>query len=205
MSIKGIIFDLGQVLIDFNHHRAAERISKFTDKNEQEIFNLFFDSEVTGKFEEGRISPLQFFLRIKKTLNLQLDFDGFVPIWNEVFFFTGKNLAVYNLAYSLKNRYQVMLLSNINILHFEYIKKTFPVLDAFHNIVTSFESGVRKPQKEIYQKALKILGLPPGDVFYTDDRGELVESANQLGIRSFIFQGIDQLKNDLSETGIDIR
>ncbi len=223
-KVDAIIFDLGNVLLDFDHRIACQRISKFTpletigkqgkdkmsltgfiDKDEREIFNLFFDSGLTALFEEGKISPLQFFSKVKEILSFKLDYDQFVPIWNEIFFFTEENFGVYNLAYNLRSRYKVTVLSNINILHFEYIKRTFPILDAFPNIITSFELGFRKPHALIYQKTLEILKTSPQNVFYTDDRNELVESANQLGIRSFVFKGVEQLKTDLLESGIDIK
>lgn len=203
-TVKAIIFDLGNVLIDFNHRIAAERISQYTDKNGEDIFNLFFDSQLTGLFEEGKISPPQFFLKIKEILNLKLDYHEFVPIWNEIFFFTEKNFGVYSLASTLKNRYKVVVLSNINILHFEYIKKTFPLLNAFHNMVASCELGLRKPDPLIYHKALQILGVSPESCFYTDDRPELIESAKGLNIRGFIFGGVEQLKKDLIGAGINI-
>jgi HAD superfamily hydrolase (TIGR01549 family) len=203
--IRAVIFDLGNVLINFDHRIASQKLSKFTDTPEDEIYNLFFDSKLTALFEEGKISTLQFFSKVKEALNLGIEFDEFLPIWNEIFFFDEENLSVYNLASSLKNRYKVALLSNINISHFEHIKRTFPILDAFHNIITSFEMGFRKPNPEIYQKALHALDSPPEDVFYTDDRLELVESARQLGIRSFIFKGPRQLEADLINSGVNIK
>lgn len=202
--VKAIIFDLGNVLLDFDYQIAALRLSKLTDKNAQEIFDLFFDSKLTALFEEGKISPLQFFLKVKEILNLNLRFDEFVSIWNEIFFFTEKNLGVYNLARNLKNCYKVTLLSNINILHFEHIKKTFPLLFAFHNIITSFELGLRKPKPSIYQKTLEILGVSPDNALYIDDRPELIESARGLGIRGFVFKDVEQLKKDLITWGINI-
>lgn len=203
-SIKAIIFDLGNVLIDFDHRIAARKASQFSDKSAEEIFNTFFDSEITALFEEGKISPLQFFQRLKGMLNLRLDFDSFLPIWNEIFFLTEKNQEVYSLAKTLKNRYQITLLSNINILHFDYLKKNFPVFDAFHNIITSFESGFRKPHPLIYKKTLDILEVAPKNTFYTDDRPELVREASSLGIQAFIFRDIGQLKNDLLVSGVNI-
>ncbi|MCX5703708.1 MAG: HAD family phosphatase [Candidatus Omnitrophica bacterium] len=202
--IEAIIFDLGNVLIDFDHRIAAQRISQFTDKVEQEIFNLFFDSHLTALFEEGKISPPDFFLKIKEALNLKLDYVEFLPIWNEIFFLSEKNQAVYKITRVLKYRYKLALLSNVNILHFEYVKKEYPVFNAFHHIITSFEVALRKPHPLIYQKALQLLGAEPEKTFYTDDRPELIETGRQLGIRSFVFKGIAQLKKDLSDTGIDI-
>lgn len=203
-GVKAIIFDLGGVLIDFNHKIAANRVSRFTDKSPQEIFDLFFDSELTALFEEGKISPHKFFLSVKKTLNLKLDYDGFLPIWNEIFFLTEENYAVYNLAKTLKNRYKLALLSNINVLHLDYLKKTFPVFDPFHSIITSCELGFRKPHPLIYKKTLKLLEVSPEDTFYVDDRTELTKEANKLGIQGFAFRGIKQLKKDLLDSGIDI-
>lgn len=201
-EIKAIIFDLGNVLIDFDHMIAAQRLSKFTDRTGKEIFDLFFDSELTGLFEEGKISPSDFFQKVKETLNLKLGFLEFVPIWNEIFFCTRKNLDVYNLARNLKKTYKVALLSNINTLHFEYIKKTFPLLDAFHNVITSFQLGIRKPEAKIYQKTLDILHVFPEEVFYVDDRQELVESARGLKIKAHVFAGLEKLKKDLQDAGV---
>lgn len=203
-NIKAVIFDLGGVLIDFNYTIAVERIFKFSDKTPQEIFNLFFDSEITGLFEEGRILPLEFFSKVKEMLNLKLDYAQFLPIWNEIFFMTEKNRTVYSLAKILKNSYKAVLLSNTNTLHFDYIKRNFSVFDAFHHIITSFELGFRKPHPSIYEKTLNILEISPGNVFYTDDRAELIETACRLGIRGFTFKSITQLKKDLLVNGIFI-
>lgn len=203
-GVKAVIFDLGNVLVDFDHMIAAKKIFKFTDKTPQDIFNLFFDSELTGLFEEGKITPLNFFSEIKKTLNLKLDYTQFLPIWNGIFFLSEKNYAVYNLAKALKNQYKIALLSNINVLHCDYLKKNFPVFDTFHNIVASFEAGLRKPDPLIYKKTLELLGVLPQDTFYTDDRAEFIDKACQLGMRGSIFRGAEQLKKDLLDNGINI-
>jgi FMN phosphatase YigB (HAD superfamily) len=204
-KIEAIIFDLGNVLISFDHTIAAKRISGFTDKTEQEIFELFFDSGVTGLFEEGKISSREFFSKVREMLRLKLDYEGFLPIWNEIFFLTPQNQGVYKLAKSLKARYKTALLSNINVLHFNYLKQIFPLFDAFHHVLTSFELRLRKPHPLIYSRALEVLGVSSGEnVFYTDDRPELVEIATALGIKGAIFTGIEQLKKDLIDAGIDI-
>jgi len=202
--IEAVIFDFGRVLLDFDHRIAAQRISGLCGKTSKEIFGLFFDSGLTEQFEEGRISPLQFFAEVKAMLKLRINYQEFVPIWNEIFFFSGKNLAVYNLASKLKASYRVALLSNINILHFAYIKQTFPVLDAFHHIITSYEVGFRKPKPEIYQRCLQVLKAPAQNCFYTDDRPELVQAARSLGIRSFVFRGVAKLNRDLLSAGIKV-
>ena len=124
-KIRGIIFDLGNVLLDFNHMIAAEKLSGFTDKEGKEIYDLFFDSQQTKLFEEGKISASEFFKGVKGMLNLKIPYEEFVPIWNGIFYFTDKNLQVYNLARSLKTGYRLALLTNINFFHMDHVKKTF--------------------------------------------------------------------------------
>lgn len=87
LGIEAIIFDLGNVVIDFDHTIAAGRISHFCRKSPQEIFDLFFQSEVTTLFEKGKISPAEFYLKVKKMLDLKLNQENFISIWNEIFFF----------------------------------------------------------------------------------------------------------------------
>jgi putative hydrolase of the HAD superfamily len=202
-KIKGIIFDLGNVLLDFDHRIAAGKIAKFTDMSGEEIYNLFFDSQATALFEAGKIHPEEFFAIIRKKLKLNLNLEEFIPIWNEIFFFSEKNLGVYNIAHRLKENYRVALLSNINILHFDYIKKTFPVLDAFHDILTSCELKLRKPDPAIYAKTLQVLGTKPDETFYTDDRPELIKGAKKLGINSFVFKDVPGLETDLTVLNIN--
>lgn len=203
-DIKAVIFDLGNVLVDFDHTIAAKKIARLSNKKEEEIFELFFDSDIIGKFEEGAFSPDKFFREVSSLLGLEISFKEFLPIWNEIFFLSPKNRFVYASAVKLKNRYKLLLLSNINILHYDYLKANFPVFDVFDNIVTSFDAGSRKPDSRIYQKALDIIGSPAESVFYTDDRLDLIDKSLELGINGFQFQSEEKLVNDLLSVGIDL-
>ena len=202
VHIKAVIFDLGNVLIDFDHTISAKRISKFTEMPWQDIFGLFFDSELTGLFEEGKITAQDFFSKVKEILNLKLDYDTFVPIWNDIFFLTKHNRFVYNLAQDLRKTYKLALLSNINILHFDYFKKNFSIFKPFHHIILSYEVGLRKPDPLIYKKTLEVLESEPTQVFYTDDRQQLIQGAKELGIHAFVFKDTEQLKKDLRDRGM---
>lgn len=203
-KIEVVIFDLGNVLIDFDHLIAARRIAHFCAKSPEEIFGLFFSSPVTALFEQGKLSPQDFFKEVKDMLGLKISYETFVPIWNEIFFLSKKNRAVCSLACSLRQDYRIAVLTNINILHFEYLKKYFPIFGIFHHVFTSFELGFSKPNQEIYRRVLEILKVQPQKVYYTDDREELVASARTLGIKADLFIGLEQLKQGLSDAGIQV-
>jgi putative hydrolase of the HAD superfamily len=202
-QIKVIVFDLGKVLIDFDHQIAARKIAELTRKNPQQIFDLFFNSPLTQSFEKGKISAENFFASVSRVLGLQITFEQFIPIWDQIFFLSEDNKSVYSLGKSLKNNHRLALLSNINVLHFDYLKRNFPIFDIFSDIFASCEMGFIKPEPEIYRKVISSLGVLPGEIFYTDDRPELIEEALKLGIRGFVFEGVSQLKTDLGSCGIN--
>ncbi len=204
-EIKVILFDLGRVLVDFDHQRAAERIAAFCPKTAIEIYNLFFESQATVAFEAGKITPENFYREVKNMLNLKLSYESFVPIWNDIFFLSPKNRSVFRLVNSLRTYYKTAMLSNINVLHYEYVKKNFPVFGVFDEIFLSFELGAIKPDKKIYEQVIGRLQVGPQEIFYTDDREELVESAKSLGIRGCVFTNFEQLVNDIVQAGITFK
>ncbi|MBU0503546.1 MAG: HAD family phosphatase [Candidatus Omnitrophota bacterium] len=201
-NIRAVIFDLGRVLIDFDYLSGVKRISRFCDKTPQEITSLFFNSPLTNSFEEGKISPGIFFKEVKTVLGLRIGFKEFLPIWNEIFYMTEENKKTFHLAGDLKNNYKLALLSNVNILHLDYIKKEFPVFDIFDPILASCELGLIKPDYRIYQQAINALECQPAEIFYTDDREELIDAAKKFGLRGFVYKGFEQLKYDLISCGV---
>ena len=52
-KIKAVIFDLGNVLVGFDHRIAVKKILRHTSKSTREIYDLFFDSPFTREFEKG--------------------------------------------------------------------------------------------------------------------------------------------------------
>ncbi|MDD5129745.1 MAG: HAD family phosphatase [Candidatus Omnitrophica bacterium] len=201
-GIKALLFDLGRVLVDFDHLRAAQRIAAFCSRTPVQICELFLESDVTGAFEAGKLSPEDFYSQVKQMLDLRLSYESFKPIWNDIFFLSAKNRSVFSLINTLRSGYEVALLSNINILHYEYLQKNFPVFGVFDKVFLSFQLGVIKPDKEIYNLVIQSLKIKPQEIFYTDDRPELVESAKSLGIQGYVFSNFEQLVKDLRDAGI---
>lgn len=201
-NINALIFDLGNVLINFDHWIAVRKLSDSIKIEPLELFSLFFNSGLTQLFEEGKLKPEEFFLKIKELLGLQMDYASFLPIWNEIFFITDDNTALYEMVRNLKKNYKVALLSNINALHFSYLKEKFPVFDIFSFVMASYEMGCVKPDPVIYMKTLDALKVLPEETFYTDDRPELIEAARSLGIQAAVYRGVEQLKKDMAFYGI---
>ena len=200
-DFKLILCDLGNVLIQFDHRIAVRKILPYSDKTFDEIYSIFFDSSLTKDFEEGKISPEDFFYSLREVLNFKnLTFDEFIPIWNEIFF---DNEGMLELLQSLQSKYHLHLISNINVLHYDYLVKVFADHFAiFDKIYLSCALGCRKPDPLIYHRAVEECGYSFEDTFYLDDRIDLVQEAQKLGLRSLVFKSVGDFKKELKRSGL---
>jgi glucose-1-phosphatase len=188
-AYKAIICDLGNVLISFDHTIAVKKILNYTDKKEEDVYKLFFDSPLTALYEEGKISSSEFFIGVKESLGLDIDYDGFLPMWNEIFFETNLNSRMRDFLKNVKGKIKLVMLSNINETHFDFLNKKMSVFGEFDKLILSYEQGHRKPASEIYETALCSVNVSPSAALYIDDRKDLIEAASKLGIKGIVFDG----------------
>jgi len=197
-----IICDLGNVLIDFDHRIAVKKILRYTPKEEEEIYSLFFDSGITELYEEGKIDPAEFFRRVKDYLELDMEHNDFFPVWNGIFFETLLNKKMHDLLKKAKSIYRLVMVSNLNVTHFEFLKKKMDIFKEFDKLILSYEVGCRKPAPEIYRIALESAGTVPAKSFYIDDRRDLIEAAEKLGIKGVVFDGENAFEKIMREIRI---
>jgi putative hydrolase of the HAD superfamily len=193
-GIEAVLFDLGNVVVRFDHRIAARKIGKFSSLPAEKIYDLFFDSPLVQSFEEGRVSSAEFFERIKDMLSLNIGYEEFVPIWNEIFF---ENPGIEEIIGRLKKRFKIFLISNVNQLHFDYIRNRFDILGEFEKFILSYQVGARKPDRKIYEMAIKETGLAAEKILYTDDRLELIEAGRSLGLGAIHFKGVKEFNEEL--------
>ncbi|MGZ3513146.1 MAG: HAD family hydrolase, partial [Thermodesulfobacteriota bacterium] len=199
-SIEVILFDLGNVILPFNHFQIAEKLSLFSQRKEFEdpkrIFSYLFDAQegAINPFDLGKVSPREFFQAIKERLDLSVSFDEFVQIWCNIFV---EDQEVTKIILSLKRKWRLGLVSNTDPLHFNYILSKFPVMRTFDKWILSYEVGFKKPAVQIFQKAIDWASVKPEKILYIDDAKEYVEVAGSLGIQSIHFISASQLKEEL--------
>jgi len=199
-SIEVIFFDLGNVILPFNNHQIAEKLSRFSQKREfqdpKKIFSYLFDLEkgVINDFDRGRVSPSEFFQSIKEYLGLSVAYEKFIPVWTDIF---NENQEVSEIILSLKGRWRLGLLSNTDPLHFNYIVSTFPIVSVLEKWILSYEVGFKKPDAHIFQKAIEWASVEPEKTLFIDDTKGHVEAAVSLGMQGIHFVSADQLRKEL--------
>ena len=64
-------------------------------------------------------------------------------------------------------------------------------------LVYSYEVGIQKPDRRIYEIACQRLGVPPAEVVFLDDLEANVVAARQVGMRAVLFQSTAQAITDV--------
>ena len=192
--MKVVVFDLGNVITPFDFHICCKRLADYSPHSPQHIYQHIFKSQVIYDYEEGRLTSHEFFARLQDELQLNLDFDSFRPVWEEIF---TEDTAVSQIIRKLKNGYRLFLLSNTNELHFGYIHRNFDVLKLFDEYILSHKVGHMKPHPHIYQQALKLASVPAEEVIYIDDKPDYAQVASDLGFRGVHFTSATLLEQDL--------
>lgn len=67
----------------------------------------------------------------------------------------------------------------------------------FDPCVISCRQGHRKPDKELFRKALELAKLKPRDCAFVDDLPENVEASRKVGMTGLLFTGPEELYRDL--------
>jgi HAD superfamily hydrolase (TIGR01509 family) len=200
--IEVILFDLGNVILFFNHYQIAEKLSRFSLKREfqdpQKIFPYLFDLEqgVINGFDVGDMSPEEFFQSVKKHLDLSISYQEFLPIWNDIFV---EDQEVSQIILFLKGKWRLGLLSNTDPLHFNYILSKFSIMRAFDKWILSYEVGFKKPAIEIFQKAIGWANVEPQRILFIDDLKMHVEVAVSLGMQGIHFISAPRLEKELGK------
>ncbi len=203
-DIKAVFFDLGKVLLRFSHENIIERLLTHTppgDRRPAEMFEFLFDMKdgLCNLYDEGNISSRDFYSEIDRRFGLGVDFEGFIPLWNGIF---TEAAEVSNLARKVMANRPVYLLSNVNELHWEYVRDRYAVLSEMQGHVLSYEVRAKKPSPVIYEAAMRAADVGPGESVFIDDMPENVSAAQACGISGITFTDPGSLGESLGRLGL---
>jgi len=199
--IKVIIFDFGNVLIEWNpryiykHYFPddPEGMERFLREVNFSDWNLQQDK---GRpFVEGTALLSQQFPHYSHLI--QAYHDRWIDSIGEPV--TG----TVNILQQLKQvGYPLYGLSNFSAETFPYIRKKHNFFDLFDDMVISGEVGHVKPEPEIYQIMLDKIGRPAWECLFIDDALTNIHQAQKMGFAVVHFQSPEQLEATLRDLKI---
>jgi len=196
---KAIIFDLGKVLVDFDFARGYRALEGLCPYPAMEIPRRIATTDLVKRFETGLVEPHDFFEQFSQLLDLHLEYPRFCEIWSSVF---TEMLMPENVLAGLARGYRLLLLSNTNAIHMDYIFEHYTFLNDFDAHVLSHEVGLLKPDAAIYRYTLEKYGLAAERTVFVDDLVTNVEGARRVGMQAIHFQDPDQACAELTKLGV---
>ncbi len=199
--IKAIIFDFGNVLLEWNPRYVYRRffpndpegMERFlTEVNFME-WNMQQDKG--RSFEEGVAHLSQQFPQYSRLI--QAYHDHWIDSLGESISGT-----VHILQQLKQAGYQVYGLSNWSAETFPRARERHDFFDLLDDMVISGEVGHVKPDPEIFQILLERIGRPVNECLFIDDALPNIEQAQNLGFATVLFRSPEQLEAALRELGI---
>jgi putative hydrolase of the HAD superfamily len=201
LKLRAVIFDIGRVLIRVDVARATRGLAEGLSLSPEEIWSALQKDPSWRDWQEGRISPRDWHLHLAKRLGTKLSFEQFVETWNSAL--DPNPIHEDGFLEKLGKRYRLAVLSNTDPLHVAHMERTYEFLRRFPVHIYSCRVGASKPNPLIYKEALKGCKVQAQEAVYVDDVPAYAHAAEQLGLRSVVFQNPEQLQSDLRRLGTD--
>jgi putative hydrolase of the HAD superfamily len=193
---------MGNVLLMFSHERMAAQMASVAGIEPKRAWDILFKGDLGVRHETGLLTSDQFYdeflaaAEVASVDRVALDFAA-----NDIFWLNTPLVAIAGRLNSAG--YRLGVLSNTNAAHWRYVTERFAYLtELFHVHAMSFDFHAMKPDPKIYRDAARLAGVPPQDVFFTDDRPENVAGAKAAGFDAVLFSSPAALSEELFARGI---
>ena len=194
--IKNIIFDIGNVLLDFDYHPFIKELLKDDDVIEH-VNNAIWMTGYWNDLDRGMNTDFIF----QKMLEAEPEYEDEIRL---VFDNVGQCIKKEDYAIpwikDLKKRgYRVLFLSN----YAEHTMNANPLpldfLTYMDGGVFSCNEGIIKPDRRIYQILIERFGLVPEECVFLDDSKTNVIAAQTMGMNAIHFEGYEKARQELEE------
>jgi len=194
--IKSIVFDLGNVLLDFDPESYLADFS-YDEEKKMELKKAVFASPEWLQLDRGSLDFKEAKEKmIKRRPQLALEIENILAGWEEMLKLKEESLFI--LEDLAKKDYKLYVLSNFHQKAFDYVSKKYDFFKHFERLLISSQVGMIKPEKEIYNYLLTEFQLNPEETLFIDDTLANIEAARREGIKVIHFQTAERLKEELN-------
>jgi FMN phosphatase YigB (HAD superfamily) len=197
MSIRAVLLDLGNVLVFHDNALLMRRLGERAGKS-GEALAAALPADTWDRLNRGLLTGEGLRAELAR-LGVPLAEAAFRELWSSHFTL---HTEVFPVVERLIGRVKLVLVSNTNALHMEWVRARVPLLDRFDALVLSHELGRAKPDPDIYREALRRADVAPAEACFFDDIPEYVEAARALGIRAELFSTAGEFARQLAALGL---
>jgi glucose-1-phosphatase len=194
MKPQLLLFDLGGVLVNYTGFQEIGAL--LSEAVTAEELQERWRGCGAERFETGDITPSEFAEVLASVLAFNVPPQTFIEqfeSWSIGFYDGARELLA-----ELRQHYRLAALSNSNELHWRR-NEAAGVPEEFEAAFSSHELHLRKPDRAIYEEALRRLNVPAAGVVFFDDVQLNVDAALELGMQAHRVVGVDGLRACLAE------
>lgn len=173
-----LIFDLGGVIVAHDNALLWRRLASLTPHAKADSTAAAIAKAVRGSgIGDGRSSVRALHRSLVDQFQMDDDWERFAAAWSSHFSPMPAMQRVIARLAAAEATPQMMLLSNTNAEHWQYLRGRYPLLSRFDLILLSLEMGLLKPDASIYRAAADRAALEPQQCFFMDDRHRTTSTA----------------------------
>ena len=193
--IKNIVFDLGNVLLDFDPKSYLDELG-YSDDLKSQLINEIFETEEWLQLDRGTISQKQAVEKWQqRNPELAEEIAEVMAEWEKILTLKKDSLEI--LKSTAEKNYNLYILSNFHQLAFDYISSKYDFFKYFDGRVISADVNLIKPEAEIYDHLLNKFNLKAEETLFIDDSKANIEAALKKGIRVIHFKDAESLDEEL--------
>lgn len=186
--IENIIFDLGNTLVYFDFCYFYDRVALHEKNlNARSFKNFIINRKYDLKISRGTLSIKDFFKILKRKFKLKIGYSDFLFFYSDIFW-VNTQMKIFLEKIARIKRFNILLLSNTDSAHINFIDKNFPFVKLIKKRVLSYKVKLNKPQKKIFQLILQKYNLDPCKTLLIDDVKENVRISEMLGMKAIHYK-----------------
>jgi len=194
-KIEAVIFDMGGVILRSENYASRNRLANTYGISECKLEDLVFESETAMRATVGAISQEEHWQAVFNTLSVPPDKQAAF----QEDYWAGDRLdqTLLDFLESLRPEYKTGLLSNAWTGSREMLFGKYACKNVFDISIFSYEVGLAKPGREIFELILTRLGVRASAALFIDDNHQNIAAARQLGFHALLFENQDQALRDM--------
>lgn len=201
MALHAVVFDVGNVLYDWNiRHFYRQHIK------DPARLDFFLEHVLTPEWHFQHDAGQAFSDTSKELIALHPEFQDEIALFGPHF-----SQTITGMVDGMEKLFAAVVSTGIPLFAITNFSAEFwapfrvreaHIFDHFAGIIVSGEEKMTKPDPAIYALAIERFQIDPATSLFIDDRRENIDAAQKAGMIGHLFTDADNLRFDLQKHGL---
>jgi len=198
--VKAILLDFNNTISPANFLASFEQHAAELSMPPADMVQLYLENGLLKSVMLGKITEEQFWKHLSSITGTPL--GVLMKVAETIRESRRLDPEVMCLVHRLKKAYRLALLTDNVGQTFDFWVEKYRLWDYFDVIVNSAEHGLLKGDRRIYSLCLQELECKPEEAVLVDDSPSNIKLAQDLGLKTILFENAKQLFDELNVLGL---